>query len=94
MKDQEIINAIHNHTTGQIHMSTVGQIVFVADKLEKNKKTNVENNKLRKQLFTQTPFEQIFTKTLNNVYSKLLDENKQPDATMKAAWQHYCQKKT
>lgn len=47
VQDQEILNAIAEHTLGNAQMSTVSCIVFVADKLEPNRGDTQELNTMR-----------------------------------------------
>ena len=51
IKDQDILNAIENHTTGRPAMSLLEKIVFVADYIEprRNKASNL--SKLRQMAF-------------------------------------------
>jgi len=51
VKDDDIINAILNHTTGRPGMSTLEKIVFVADYIEPNRKQAPNLNERRKEAF-------------------------------------------
>ena len=52
IKDQDILNAIENHTTGRPAMSLLEKIVFVADYIEPNRKPLPELDEIRKEAFT------------------------------------------
>ena len=47
VKDEEVLNAIRNHTLGSPEMSTLSCIVFVADALEPNRGNSEDRKKLR-----------------------------------------------
>lgn len=51
IKDEEILNAIRNHTTGRENMSLLEQIVFVADYIEPGRKEAKNLEFLRKIAF-------------------------------------------
>lgn len=72
IKDQDILNAIENHTTGRPAMSLLEKIVFVADYIEprRNKASNL--SKLRQMAFInidRTVYE-IMDQTLRYLKSK------------------------
>ncbi|MDJ0578756.1 bis(5'-nucleosyl)-tetraphosphatase (symmetrical) YqeK [Crocosphaera sp.] len=48
VKDEDILNAIRNHTLGKPEMSHLSCIVFIADALEPNRGNNSELEKMRK----------------------------------------------
>lgn len=52
IEDQDILNAIHNHTTGRPGMSLLEKIIFVADYMEPGRKQAPRLEKIRKTAFT------------------------------------------
>ncbi len=48
--DDEILNAIRNHTTGSPDMTTLDKIIFLADKIEPNTRDEKYSKKIRKLL--------------------------------------------
>ena len=71
--DEEIIHAISSHTIGDIPMSTLDKIVFVADKIEpgKNYSKIEEERKLAKE-----NLDKAIILCIENNHQKLMKENK------------------
>ncbi len=87
IKDQDILNAIENHTTGRPEMSLLEKIVFVADYIEPRRNKAANLSKLRQMAFIdldRTVYE-IMDQTLRYLKTK-----KAPiDSTTKKSCDYY-----
>lgn len=81
INDDDVINAIRNHTVGRINMSRLEQIVFCADFLEPSRTQKCEPSldELRKLAFTD--IDMVTVAILQNVHDYLMSRPETIDPT-------------
>jgi len=87
VKDQDILNAIYNHTTGRPGMSLLEKIVFIADYMEpgRNQAPNLEE--IRRLAFTD--LDQTLLKILGDTLEYLDGKNGDVDPMTRKTWEYY-----
>ncbi len=86
-KDEDVLNAIANHTTGRPGMSTLEKIIFIADYMEpgRNKATNLYE--VRKLAFTN--LDKTLVKILQDTLEYLIYKGEEIDPGTKATLDYY-----
>lgn len=87
--DQAIIQAIFKHTTGAVKMSKLDLVVFLADKISKER-TYPEAKKLRKLAFED--LELAFCQYLELLKINLLQKNVKLNQEFNLVYQKWCEK--
>lgn len=85
--NQDIINAILNHTTGRPDMSCLEKIVFVADYIEPGRKTAPNLDEIRKLAFTD--LDEALFKILKDTLDYLKESGKTIDKTTEKTYDFY-----
>lgn len=86
VKDPDILNAIHNHTTGREGMSLLEKIVFVADYIEPCRKHAPNLAEVRRLAFIN--LDEALFKILQDTLTYLKNSGGDIDPMTEAAW-HY-----
>lgn len=87
VEDQDIINAISNHTTGRPEMSLLEKIVFLADYIEPGRKVAPNLEAIRKLAFED--IDKAMCKVLEDTLQYLKDAGKEIDQTTKETYDYY-----
>ena len=87
IKDDDILNAILNHTTGRPSMSLLEKIVFIADYIEPNRRTIPGLMESRKLAFTDIDKALLFI--LENILNYLENTNSEIDEKTKITYNYY-----
>lgn len=87
--DPEILNAVRYHTTGRIGMSTLEQIVFIADYLETGRSHQTEPplDALRQRAFQN--LDEVTLLVLENTVRYLSAEGKEMDPATGEVYEYY-----
>lgn len=88
VKDQDVINAILNHTTGRPGMSLLEKIIFVADYIEPGRKQAPNLTEIRKLAFIN--IEQAFVKILQDTLNYLENSDGEIDPMTAKTYAYYC----
>ncbi len=88
--DEDIINAIRNHTTGRPGMSPLEKIIFIADYIEPSRKLQPNLNELRKQAFKDLDATLIWI--LKDTLKYLADKGGEIDPMTQQTYDYYCTK--
>lgn len=86
--DEDIINAIHNHTTGRPGMSRLEKIIFIADYIEPSRKLQPNLNELRKLAFKDLDATLIWI--LKDSLMYLADKGGEIDPMTQQTYDYYC----
>lgn len=87
IKDDDILNAILNHTTGRPSMSLLEKIVFVADYIEPNRKMIPGLEQSRKLAFSDLDKAMLFI--LDNILNYLKSTNSEIDEKTEITYKYY-----
>lgn len=87
--DNDIINAILNHTTGRPGMSILEKIVFVADYIEPNRKQAPNLAQIRKEAFMDLDI--AFMHILKDTLAYLESRNEVVDPMTAVTYAFYCE---
>ena len=87
VEDQDILNAICNHTTGRPNMSLLEKIVFVADYIEPGRKHASNLDEVRRLAFED--LEQALIKILSDILEYLNSGNGDVDPMTRKTLDHY-----
>lgn len=87
VKDQDILNAIRNHTTGRPEMSLLEKIVFVADYMEPGRKHAPNLDEIRGLAFVD--LDQALLKILSDTLEYLDSGNGDVDPMTRRTWEYY-----
>lgn len=87
VRDQEVIAAIVNHTTGREGMSLLEKIVFVADYIEPGRKKAPELDRIRELAFQD--LDAALLKILENTLSYLKKSDNMVDPRTEKTWGYY-----
>ncbi len=90
VKDQDILNAIYNHTTGRPGMSLLEKIVFIADYMEPGRNHAPNLEEIRRLAFTD--LDQALLKILGDTLEYLDDKNGDVDPLTRKTWEYYREK--
>ena len=85
--DQDILNAILNHTTGRPGMSTLEKIIYVADYIEPSRKQASNLSEVRKMAFQN--LNQALLKILSDILSYLESGGGEIDPLTKETYDYY-----
>ena len=85
--NQDILNAIHNHTTGRPGMSLLEKIVFIADYMEPGRNHAPNLEEIRKMAFMD--LDQTLLKILGDTLEYLGSENGNVDPMTRKTWEYY-----
>ena len=88
--DPTVIQAIACHTTGDVQMLPLAQLLFVADKIEVKKTCN--NAAQIRQMIRKISFDRLFCITLKTVYEQLKQSGKKPTLATVKAIKYHCVK--
>ena len=88
--DEDIINAIRNHTTGRPGMSNLEKIIFIADYIEPSRKIQPNLNELRKMAFKDLDATLIWI--LKDTLTYLADKGGEVDPMTRQTYDYYCTK--
>lgn len=87
IEDQDILNAIHNHTTGRPNMSLLEKIVFIADYMEPGRKHAPNLDEIRRLAFTD--LDQALLKILEDTLAYLDSGSGDIDPMTRKTWEYY-----
>lgn len=87
IEDQDILNAILNHTTGRPGMSTLEKIIYVADYIEPSRKQAPNLSEVRKMAFQD--LDQALLKILSDILSYLENGGGEIDLLTKETYDYY-----
>ncbi len=85
--DQNIINAIHNHTTGRPGMSLLEKIIFIADYMEPGRKQAPRLEQIRRIAFSD--LNQAMLMILEDTLFYLQDSGSVIDQTTRETYDYY-----
>ena len=85
--DQDILNAILNHTTGRPGMSTLEKIIYVADYIEPSRKQASNLSEVRKMAFRD--LDQALLKILSDILCYLENGGGEIDLLTKETYDYY-----
>lgn len=85
--DQDILNAIHNHTTGRPGMSLLEKIVFIADYMEPGRNHAPNLGEIRHMAFMD--LDQTLLKILGDTLEYLDSRNGDVDPMTRKTWEYY-----
>lgn len=88
LTENDIINAILNHTTGRPGMSTLEKIVFVADYIEPNRKQAPNLDEIRKEAFID--LDNALVQILKDTLEYLDTKNDTIDPMTAKTYDYYC----
>ena len=88
LTENDIINAILNHTTGRPGMSTLEKIVFVADYIEPNRKQAPNLDEIRKEAFID--LDNTLVQILKDTLEYLDTKNDTIDPMTAKTYDYYC----
>lgn len=91
VKDQDILNSIHNHTTGRPNMSLLEKIVFIADYIEPGRKHAANLEEVRRLAFED--LEQALIKILSDILEYLDNGNGDVDPMTRKTLKYYSNNK-
>ena len=87
IEDQDILNAILNHTTGRPGMSTLEKIIYIADYIEPSRKQAPNLSEVRKLAFQN--LNQALLKILTDILSYLESGGGEIDPLTKEPYDYY-----
>ncbi|MCI7042753.1 MAG: bis(5'-nucleosyl)-tetraphosphatase (symmetrical) YqeK [Lachnospiraceae bacterium] len=87
IEDQDILNAILNHTTGRPGMSTLEKIIYIADYIEPSRKQAPNLSEVRKLAFQN--LDQALLKILTDILSYLESGGGEIDPLTKETYDYY-----
>lgn len=87
VKDQDILNAIRNHTTGRPGMSLLEKIVFIADYMEPGRNHAPNLEEIRKMAFVD--LDRTLLKILSDTLEYLDSGNGDVDPMTGKTWEYY-----
>ena len=87
IEDQDILNAILNHTTGRPGMSTLAKIIYIADYIEPSRKQAPNLSEVRKLAFQN--LDQALLKILTDILSYLESGGGEIDPLTKETYDYY-----
>ena len=87
IEDQDILNAILNHTTGRPGMSTLEKIIYIADYIEPSRKQAPNLSEVRKFAFQN--LDQALLKILTDILSYLESGGGEIDPLTKETYDYY-----
>jgi predicted HD superfamily hydrolase involved in NAD metabolism len=87
IKNQDILNAIRNHTTGRPEMSLLEKIIFVADYIEPGRKQAPNLEEIRKLAFTN--LDEALLIILEDTLTYLKTSGSDIDPTTEETWRYY-----
>lgn len=88
--DQDILNAIHNHTTGRPGMSLLEKIVFIADYMEPGRSHAPNLEEIRGMAFAD--LDRTLLKILGDTLDYLDGGNGDVDPMTRKTWEYYKEK--
>ena len=89
-KDEDILNAIENHTTGRADMSILEKIIFVADYIEPGRNKAPDLYEVRKMAFSD--IDKALVKILQDTLAYLERKGEEIDPATRATLDYYIQK--
>ena len=87
IEDQDILNAILNHTTGRPGMSTLEKIIYIADYIEPSREQAPNLSEVRKLAFQN--LDQALLKILTDILSYLESGGGEIDPLTKETYDYY-----
>lgn len=87
IEDQDILNAILNHTTGRPGMSTLEKIIYIADYIEPSRRQAPNLSEVRKLAFQN--LDQALLKILTDILSYLESGGGEIDPLTKETYDYY-----
>ena len=87
IEDQDILNAILNHTTGRPGMSTLEKIIYIADYIEPSRKQAPNLSEVRKLAFQN--LDQALLKILSDILRYLESGGGEIDPLTKETYDYY-----
>ena len=85
--DEDILNAIYNHTTGRPGMSLLEKIVFIADYMEPGRNHAPGLEEIRRLAFTD--LDRALLKILDDTLKYLDSGNRDVDPMTRKTWEYY-----
>lgn len=89
--DEDIINAIYNHTTGRPGMSRLEKIIFIADYMEPGRKSAPNLSLIRKMAFED--LDETLCKILQDTLNYLNKTDGEVDPATEVTFNYYCKRK-
>ena len=90
-KDEDVLNAITNHTTGRSEMSMLEKIIFIADYIEPGRSKAQNLAKIRKMAFSD--IEEALVTILQDTLIYLQNSGTEIDSATQETLEYYLQKK-
>ena len=87
IKNQDVLNAVHNHTTGRPGMSLLEKIVFVADYIEPGRKEAANLTEIRRLAFQD--LDRALLKILEDTLEYLEGRGSEADHRTRETWEYY-----
>ncbi|MDO5695661.1 MAG: bis(5'-nucleosyl)-tetraphosphatase (symmetrical) YqeK [Eubacteriales bacterium] len=87
VRDENIINAIMNHTVGRMHMSPLEKIIFIADYIEPEREPLPNIQAIRKAAFKN--LDRTIYMILENTRRYLVEKGGTPDESTEAVLNYY-----
>lgn len=87
VEDQDILNAIRNHTTGRPGMSLLEKIIFIADYMEPGRKHAPDLEEVRRLAFED--IDRALVKILSDTLEYLEGGNGDVDPMTRKTWEFY-----
>lgn len=89
--DEDIINAINNHTTGRPGMSRLEKIIFIADYMEPGRKSAPNLSQIRKMAFED--LDETLCKILQDTLNYLKESDGEIDPATEVTCNYYCERR-
>lgn len=87
IEDEDILNAINNHTTGRPQMSLLEKIIFIADYMEPSRKKAPNLSEIRRLAFID--LDETLCKILMDTLIYLQQSDGEIDPGTEATWKYY-----
>lgn len=87
MSDRDILNAIHNHTTGRPGMSLLEKIIFVADYMEPGRRQAPRLEQIRRTAFVD--LDRAVLLILEDTLNYLQDSDSVIEKTTQDTYEYY-----
>ena len=91
IENEDILNAIHNHTTGRPAMSLLEKIIFIADYIEPSRKIQPNLSEIRKKAFVSIDDALIWI--LKDTLEYLINKGGEIDPMTQKTYDYYCSNK-
>lgn len=86
IKDEDILNAIQNHTTGRPHMSELEKVIYIADYIEPCRELAADLDIVRQLAFKD--LDRALLKILSDTLTYLTDTGKEIDSMTRQTYEY------